>query len=477
MPLLHFAGVSPIGEGFSIGFTFIAHETEFYYRWALQQFKEFVLGDPLRQDNAMFESTSLNLEPDSIVIIQPDVVVTDCEDALLNALRHEYPRVSHLLCRWHMEKNVLTAVQKIWRVTRVSDQEKATNEAKIEEFMVRWKAVVHTETPEEFDNHYNQLKSDYSSQPGLIEYLDREKYPLRIFFGQPWANKTRHYGNTVTSKIEKRHDIMKRFIGTSKYDLLEVVKMIEDCFKIQYSELTMKIAAQRDRVPRDVEARRFPWLQDDINTEIIPRAIRLLLGQYNLYKDSLQNDQNTTCTGSFERSMGIPCRHTIQQRLTAPGRLKINATDFADFWRFTPRRGNWENRFSEDYIEPVIHAKDDPINPRNKETTQLQPFEELLPASQPANIPTDPLLPEPPKPRTPRVPVVLSPHKVKTKGRPQKDKSTKRNKSLWELQSSSRVESTLYYLRSLLTTLPGTQFASSRISSNTFDLYERSEAS
>lgn len=458
MPLIHFAGVSPIGEGFSIGFAFIAQETEFFYRWALQQFKEFVLGDPAAaaiQDDLVFDPF------ESIVMVQPDVVVTDCEDALTNALRHEYPRVDRLLCRWHIEKNVLTAVQKVWRVTKVSDQEKATNEAKIEEFMAHWKAVVYSETEEEFDSRYNQLKSNYSSQPGLIEYLDREKYPRRMYFAQPWVKMTTHYGNTVTSKVEKRHDIMKRFIGTSKYDLLEVVKMIEDCFTIQYSELKTKIAAQRDRTPRDVDARRFPWLEDGINTEIVPRAVRLLFGQYTLYKEGLQNDQNTTCTGSFKTSMGIPCRHTIQERLTIAGGLKINATDFADFWRFIPRRAHWENRFSDSYVDPIIRANDDDWGQPSREPPASQPDDDWgqpfrePPASQPAIIPIDPLLPEPPEPPAPRVPVVTSPHKVKTKGRPRKDKSTSRNKSLWELQSSSRVVSILSCLRSILTMLLG----------------------
>ena len=195
MPLLHFAGISPIGEGYSIGFAFIAQETELFYRWAIQQFKEFVLGDPVAatmQDDLMFG------ESEPIVIIEPDIVITDCEDALTNALRHEYPRVQHLLCRWHIEKNVLTTVQKIWRVTKVSDQEKASNEAKVEEFMTRWKAIIYSDTEEEFDNRYNQLKSDYSSQPSLIEYLDCEKYPRRMYFCQPWVNMKTHYGNTVT---------------------------------------------------------------------------------------------------------------------------------------------------------------------------------------------------------------------------------------------------------------------------------------
>jgi hypothetical protein len=60
----------------------------------------------------------------------------------------------------------------------------------------------------------------------------------------------------VTSRIEKRHDIIKKFIGTSKYDLFEVVKIIEDCYKIQFSEFRMKLSMARDRIPHKQSAKR-----------------------------------------------------------------------------------------------------------------------------------------------------------------------------------------------------------------------------
>ena len=94
MPLLHFAGVTPTGENFSIGFALLSAENTFQYAWALAAFKATVLGD----------NTA------------PEVIITDNEDALLNGLHEVYPRVPHILCRWHVEKNVLKKASEHWRV-------------------------------------------------------------------------------------------------------------------------------------------------------------------------------------------------------------------------------------------------------------------------------------------------------------------------------------------------------------------------
>jgi len=88
MPLLHAAGVALTGEAFSIAFAFMSQENAIQYQWVAAQFKEFMLGDR-----------------------EPDVIITDNEDALLTALDSIYPRVPRILCRWHIKKNVLTAAQ------------------------------------------------------------------------------------------------------------------------------------------------------------------------------------------------------------------------------------------------------------------------------------------------------------------------------------------------------------------------------
>jgi len=86
MPLLHAAGVAPTDEAFSIAFAFISQENAIQYQWVMAQFKHFVLGDR-----------------------EPNVIITDNENILIITLDFIYPRVFRIFCRWHVQKNVLTA--------------------------------------------------------------------------------------------------------------------------------------------------------------------------------------------------------------------------------------------------------------------------------------------------------------------------------------------------------------------------------
>ena len=163
---------------------------------------------------------------------EPDIIITDNKDALLTALDSIYPRVPRILYRQHIKKNVLTAAQQRWRVTHVSDEEKVANQVKLDKFMQRQNEVVYAELKQQFEDLYILLKMDYSDQPLLVQYLEDNKYPLRHLFTQVWTNEIRHYSHVITSRIEKRHDVMKKFISTSKYDLFKVVKVIEDYYKV-----------------------------------------------------------------------------------------------------------------------------------------------------------------------------------------------------------------------------------------------------
>jgi len=83
----------------------------------------------------------------------PEVIITDNEDALLNALQEVYPQVPRLLCRWHVEKNVLKKASEQWRVKQVSDDERAANQKLLDTFMQRWTEVVLANSKDEFEDN------------------------------------------------------------------------------------------------------------------------------------------------------------------------------------------------------------------------------------------------------------------------------------------------------------------------------------
>ncbi|POW03662.1 hypothetical protein PSTT_10917 [Puccinia striiformis] len=82
MPLLHIAGINSSNKTFTFAFAFISREKEGDFTWALDQLR-------------------LVLSPHV-----PQVILTDKEQALMNTIEVIFPTAQHLLCQWHMSKNL-----------------------------------------------------------------------------------------------------------------------------------------------------------------------------------------------------------------------------------------------------------------------------------------------------------------------------------------------------------------------------------
>lgn len=76
-------GVSPFNTTFQVCFAFLTDETESSYTWALNCLS--------------------NLYPPGQ---NPSVLVTDKEKGLVKAVERRFPTSNHLLCRFHIKKDV-----------------------------------------------------------------------------------------------------------------------------------------------------------------------------------------------------------------------------------------------------------------------------------------------------------------------------------------------------------------------------------
>lgn len=104
----------------------------------------------------------------------PRCIVTDREDALLNALDAVFSEVKTILYEWHINQDIkakLHTLGPICRQVRTTDtlgkvtyvMSKATNE-----FMARWFEVTRSRTEDEFEERRQQLHTDF---PSMISYL------------------------------------------------------------------------------------------------------------------------------------------------------------------------------------------------------------------------------------------------------------------------------------------------------------------
>lgn len=51
--------------------------------------------------------------------VLPNVIVTDRELALMNVISRVFTTTTHILCRWHINKNVLTKCKKLFLTKEV----------------------------------------------------------------------------------------------------------------------------------------------------------------------------------------------------------------------------------------------------------------------------------------------------------------------------------------------------------------------
>lgn len=185
MPLLVITGQTALNTTFYVAFAFLGHENEEYYTWALIQ---------------------LQLLYRKLGLLDPTAIITDCEPGLLPAMRNLWPTVSHLLCVWHINTNVLTQCRK-----------KFDTEEAWEKFNNAWKEVVYASSLEEFESAWDFMNDNYNeSHTEQMEYLNNTYIRFhKKKFVTYWTNKTLNFFTTTSSRGESGHALLKRNLNIS----------------------------------------------------------------------------------------------------------------------------------------------------------------------------------------------------------------------------------------------------------------------
>lgn len=284
MPLLHFIGLSNVGKSFSIAFCFLKSESREDYVWALQAFVR------------CFK-------------IIPHVIVTDQEDALINAAAYVFDGTTHLLCIWHLNKNVLKNCRPFFTSGDIFNS-----------FMNDWNSIIYSESEKTFEDQYQTFQNTWAAIPRAVQYIARNLYPLRRKFAAPWTNRIRHFGCTSTSRAEGMHAQVKKYIQNSRADILGVCTALKLAVENQLNQISIIIEQQKV-----VNNHRFGLIFSEVKNKISTHALDLVLQQTKM--DRPLRD----CTNSFNQIYGIPCGHALDIKMQQ--RKKLEVSDFADQWR------------------------------------------------------------------------------------------------------------------------------------------------
>ena len=134
------------------------------------------------------------------------------------------------------------------------------------------------------------LKDYYSEQHKLLKYLDNYKYPKRHMFVRAWTSKYRHFGHITTSKGEAGHYAFKRYLQGNRHDLLDLKDKWSVMLKVWRNNFNSKLEIACTRPAHELRVTRWSFLDLDLNKQIVPEAMKLLVKQLYLAKDTVINN-------------------------------------------------------------------------------------------------------------------------------------------------------------------------------------------
>lgn len=314
MPLLSIVGVSNLWRTFHIALAFVPRETQSDFVWALNCLTELYTEDTM-----------------------PKVIVTDRDLALGNAIDEVFgSTVDHLLCRWHINKDVTAKISKLVR--------KKEPRVKI---LQGWKRVIEARDEEEQEVQEEALIKYLADCNGVKNYFNKAWMPYSEKFLHSHTNETMHFTTQSSSRVEGSHAGLKRRIANAHGDLFRVIRSV-----------VPKILTQLESYYDDLEYERRVALQKYVKVPLFATILKLVsrkaLSFLHKEMELCKEDNLDECRDIFTKTMGLPCRHRIKKKLDKGEVLELD--DIHSHWHLY--HGPLPETIEPDYDECITKAKE-----------------------------------------------------------------------------------------------------------------------
>lgn len=111
-----------------------------------------------------------------------EVIISDHDLGWIAGLRQVFPRVSHLLCQWHINKNVLAKCKKFF-----------SQEADWISFLEGWQSMVKTADSPQFEKQWEKFSDKWAP----LEKGKSARYPEADVESPPMTAEAVEYVNSV----------------------------------------------------------------------------------------------------------------------------------------------------------------------------------------------------------------------------------------------------------------------------------------
>lgn len=300
----------------------------------------------LSEDTENFSWTLQRLK--ELVDVEPDTIVTDRALALMKACEQVFPKSYHLLCRWHIKMAVHAKIQiylpkedneevenpigdlstKNKRPSKESDQNVNKGESLKAICKDSWSRVVYSETQELYESRWREMSLQFAAYPELIEYIKDTWLIYKEKFVSVWTQKTMHFGNTSTNRVESAHSMLKGAINnTRRHTFLGLWTLIHTSWHTNFTTIKASFEQSLNSVQHEHRIKMFDYLRGNISN------FALKLMKLELTKiDSVHSD-GSHCRCVLRTSYGLPCAHEMKKISEERECKCLILSDVHNFWK------------------------------------------------------------------------------------------------------------------------------------------------
>ncbi|XP_021773618.1 uncharacterized protein LOC110737590 [Chenopodium quinoa] len=277
MPLFEIVGVTLTNQNFLVGYVFMRNECTASYRWVLQRLREMIGYDK-----------------------EASVSLSDRELGLYAALREVFPGTSHLLCRWHINKDVEARVTDMFKNKKIGASFKNG----------KWKRIMDATTEADYNVVVDTMKARWASYPAMITYIERTWLCHKIKLVSFWTNQVLHFGNTSNCRVESQHSAVKSWFESSTGSL----------------DTWFNLEASRSKIGE--KYRQLPLSR--INGKVSQHCLKILDDETRRMRE-LSYQIYERCGCAIRVTHGLPCVCRIHDSLVAQSGLYIR--QIHPFWK------------------------------------------------------------------------------------------------------------------------------------------------
>jgi hypothetical protein len=338
MPLLNLVGSSGNNRTLHLGVALIARQDESMFRWVFNHLK------------CLLDEKQVKIP----------LFITDRDLAAINAIEEVFPESNIILCRWHINKDVLSYArahcpelgrQKDPRSRRWIDRDSTTR------FINLYYQTLAASTEDEFNSKCIEIRQMSAT---MDTYLTTNWWPYKEKIVSCFTNHITHFGLTATSRAEGAHRAIKDWLRTSRSDALTLFYLLNVFYEEHVTNIRDDSGISELSIPYHLRHEIFVAVVHKIHRY----ALRKVAEQLKLAKiqwEKIRRDsshQTPRCKKDFTTTLGLPCYHTIVERVRDSQVLQV--TDFHRHWWIDPTEA------PEFYISTAVRE------PRTLERTRRQ---------------------------------------------------------------------------------------------------------